>query len=147
MREEEKQELARLIERVPIPVKENVDDPTAKTNILLQAYISQLKLEGFSLLSDMVYITQSATRLMRCLHEIVLKRGWASLADRVLNFCKMIDRRMWLAQTPLRLEVFELGLFQLAVQLFDAPNPSFSVLCCCVCIRGAGCCWWGCECV
>ena len=102
VREEEKQELARLIERVPIPVKENVDEPTAKTNILLQAYISQLKLEGFSLLSDMVYITQSAARLMRCLHEIVLKRGWASLADRVLGFCKMIDRRMWLSQTPLR---------------------------------------------
>lgn len=102
VREEEKQELARLIERVPVPVKEHVDEPTAKTNILLQAYISQLKLEGFSLLSDMVYVTQSAARLMRCLHEIVLKRGWASLADRVLNFCKMIDRRMWLAQTPLR---------------------------------------------
>ena len=102
VREEEKQELARLIERVPIPIKENVDEPTAKTNILLQAYISQLKLEGYSLLSDMVYITQSAARLMRCIHEIVLKRGWAALADRVLNFCKMIDRRMWLAQTPLR---------------------------------------------
>ena len=55
VREEEKQELQRLIERVPIPVKENVDEPTAKTNVLLQAYISQLKLEGFSLLSDMVW--------------------------------------------------------------------------------------------
>ena len=42
----------------------------------------------------MTYITQSAARLMRCLHEIVLKRGWAALADRVLCFCKMIDRRM-----------------------------------------------------
>ncbi len=50
----------------------------------------------------MTYITQSAARLMRCLHEIVLKRGWAALADRVLCFCKMIDRRMWLSQTPLR---------------------------------------------
>jgi len=50
----------------------------------------------------MVYITQSAGRLMRCIHEIVLKRGWAALADRVLNFCKMIDKRMWLSQTPLR---------------------------------------------
>ena len=102
VREEEKQELSRLIERVPIPVKESVDEPTAKTNILLQAYISQLKLEGFSLLSDMVYITQSAGRLMRCIHEIVLKRGWAGLADRVLGFCKMVDRRMWLSQSPLR---------------------------------------------
>jgi len=102
VREEEKQELMRLIERVPIPVKESVDEASAKCNVLLQAYISQLKLDGFSLISDMTYITQSAARLMRCLHEIVLKRGWAALAERVLNFCKMIDRRMWLSQTPLR---------------------------------------------
>ena len=32
---------------MPIPVKENFDEPTAKTNILLQAYISHLKLEGY----------------------------------------------------------------------------------------------------
>ena len=47
-------------------------------------------------------MTQSAARLMRCIHEIVLKRGWAGLADRVLNMCKMVDKRMWLSQTPLR---------------------------------------------
>ena len=77
MREEEKQELARLVERVPIPVKESVNEPSAKANVLLQAYISQIKLDGFSLLSDMVYVTQSTARLMRCIHEIVLKHGWA----------------------------------------------------------------------
>jgi pre-mRNA-splicing helicase BRR2 len=31
---------------VPIPVKESVEEPAAKINVLLQAYISQLKLEG-----------------------------------------------------------------------------------------------------
>ena len=102
VREEEKQELARLVERVPVPVKESVDEPSAKVNVLLQSYISQIKLDGFSLLSDMVYVTQSAARLMRCIHEIVLKRGWAGLADRVLSLCKMVDKRMWLSQTPLR---------------------------------------------
>lgn len=54
VREEEKIELQRLIERVPIPVKESIEEPTAKVNVLLQAYISQLKLEGFALMSDMV---------------------------------------------------------------------------------------------
>ena len=102
VREEEKQELARLVERVPIPVKESVDEPSAKANVLLQAYISQIKLNGFPLLSDMVYVTQSTARLMRCIHEIMLKHGWAGLADRVLNVCKMVDKRMWLSQTPLR---------------------------------------------
>ena len=57
--QEEKMELAKLIERVPIPVKEGLDEPTAKINVLLQAYISQLKLEGLALTSDMVYVTQS----------------------------------------------------------------------------------------
>jgi hypothetical protein len=42
----EKLELAKLLERVPIPVKETVEDPAAKINVLLQAYISRLKLDG-----------------------------------------------------------------------------------------------------
>lgn len=29
-----------------------------QVNVLLQAYISHLKLEGFALMSDMVYVTQ-----------------------------------------------------------------------------------------
>jgi hypothetical protein len=65
-----------------------------QTNVLLQAYISQLKLEGFALVSDMVFVTQSAARLMRAIYEIVLHRGWAQLADKALALCKMIDRRM-----------------------------------------------------
>ncbi len=36
MREEEKLELAKLIDRVPIPVKEGLDEPAAKINVLLQ---------------------------------------------------------------------------------------------------------------
>ena len=72
-------ELAKLLERVPIPVKESVEEPAAKINVLLQAYISGLKLEGkwcridvsvilirssigFALVADMVYVHQSAGR-------------------------------------------------------------------------------------
>jgi pre-mRNA-splicing helicase BRR2 len=53
-------ELAKLLDRVPIPVKESLEEPSAKINVLLQAYISRLKLEGLSLSSDMVYIRQVA---------------------------------------------------------------------------------------
>ncbi len=42
----EKLQLGKLSERGPIPVKESVEEPAAKINVLLQAYISQLKLEG-----------------------------------------------------------------------------------------------------
>ncbi|GIL50154.1 hypothetical protein Vafri_6292 [Volvox africanus] len=102
VRDEEKLELAKLVERVPIPVKESLDEPTAKVNVLLQAYISNLKLEGLALTSDMVYVTQSAGRLMRCLFEICLRRGWSGLTDRALALTKMVNYRMWGSQSPLR---------------------------------------------
>ncbi|KFM69174.1 U5 small nuclear ribonucleoprotein helicase, partial [Stegodyphus mimosarum] len=102
IREEEKLELQKLMERVPIPIKESIEESSAKVNVLLQAYISQLKLEGLALMADMVYITQSADRLMRAIFEIVLHRGWAQLTDKALSLCKMIKRRMWQSMTPLR---------------------------------------------
>jgi pre-mRNA-splicing helicase BRR2 len=102
IREEEKLELQKLMERVPIPIKESIEEPSAKVNVLLQAYISQLKLEGLALMADMVYVTQSAARLMRAIHEIVLHSGWAQLADKALSLCKMIDKRMWQSMSPLR---------------------------------------------
>lgn len=102
VREEEKLELLKLLERVPIPIKESIEEPSAKVNVLLQSYISQLKLEGFALMADMVYVTQSAGRLMRAIFEIVLHRGWAQLTDKALALCKMVDKRMWQSMTPLR---------------------------------------------
>ena len=102
VREEEKLELARLLERVPIPVKESLEEPAAKINVLLQAHISGLRLEGFALMADMVYVTQSAGRLLRCLFEIALRRGWAGLAEKALGLCKCAGRRQWGSQTPLR---------------------------------------------
>jgi pre-mRNA-splicing helicase BRR2 len=102
VRREEKVELAKLLEKVPIPVKEALDEPSAKINVLLQAHISGLKLEGFALASDMVYITQSASRLLRCMFEVALRRGWAAVAEKALGLCKMAQRRSWGSQTPLR---------------------------------------------
>jgi hypothetical protein len=45
---------------------------------------------------------QSAGRLMRCLFEICLKRGWAGLTDRAMALCKMVTHRQWGSQNPLR---------------------------------------------
>jgi len=55
-------ELSKLLEKVPVPVKEGVEEPAAKINVLLQAYISQSKLDGFVLVADMVFVQQSAGR-------------------------------------------------------------------------------------
>ena len=70
-------ELTKLLERVPVLVKESVEEPAAKINVLLQAYISQLKPDvcnkvvfishrlifwhiGFVLVADMVFVQQFA---------------------------------------------------------------------------------------
>jgi len=45
------------MERVPIPVKGAVNEPASKVNILLQAYISNLRLDLYAMRSDMVYIS------------------------------------------------------------------------------------------
>ncbi|KAF8409860.1 hypothetical protein HHK36_002378 [Tetracentron sinense] len=97
VRQDEKMELAKILDCVPIPIKESLEEPSTKINVLLQAHISQLKLEALSLTSDM-----SAGRLMRAIFEIMLKRGWAQLAEKALNLCKMVNKRMWSVQTPLR---------------------------------------------
>jgi len=102
VREDEKLELSKLAAKVPIPVKESPSEPSAKVNILLQAYISRLKLEGFALMADMAFIQQSAARIMRALFEIALKRRWAQLTKLTLDFANMIATRLWRAQSPLR---------------------------------------------
>ncbi|KAJ3995818.1 Sec63 Brl domain-containing protein, partial [Lentinula boryana] len=62
IREEEKGEIGKLLERVPVPAKEGVEEREAKISVLLQAYISGLKLDGFALVADMIFIQQSAGR-------------------------------------------------------------------------------------
>ena len=102
VRQDEKLELAKLLGRVPIPVKESIEEPQAKINVLLQAYISRLKLEGLALMADLVYVTQSAGRILRAIFEITLKKGWSSVAKTALELCKMAEKRMWPTMTPLR---------------------------------------------
>ena len=102
VREEEKIELMKLVELVPIPIKGGAEDSCSKINVLLQAYVSRLSLEGFALMADMVFVTQNAGRLFRALFEIALKRGWCVLARRCLAWCKIVELRMWPIQSVLR---------------------------------------------
>jgi len=102
VRQDEKLELGKLLGRVPVPVKETIDEPHAKINVLLQAYISRLRLDGLALMADLVYVTQSAGRIIRALFEICLKKGWSSVAKTALDLCKMAEKRMWPTMSPLR---------------------------------------------
>lgn len=60
-----------------------------------------------SLIADSHYIHQNAPRLMRALFEISLAHSaieaqGAFLAERLLEWCKMLERRLWDRQSVLR---------------------------------------------
>jgi len=55
--ENEKLELQKFIDWVPIPVKGSFDEAATKINVLLQAYISKFELQGYELNSDLVYVS------------------------------------------------------------------------------------------
>ena len=103
LKEEEMSELDTLQnEACTIPVKGGVENKHGKVNILLQSYLSQATLDGFALVSDSAYVAQNATRILRGVFEMVLKRGWVSVAERLLTLSKMMEKRQWNFQHPLR---------------------------------------------
>ncbi|CCF56555.1 hypothetical protein KAFR_0B02580 [Kazachstania africana CBS 2517] len=99
---EERRELKELFEKVPIPIKDDIESPLTKINVLLQAYISKLSFDGFALNSDMVFVHQNAGRLLRAMYEVCLKKSWAKSTRLLLTLCKSVERRMWITNSPLR---------------------------------------------
>ena len=62
---------------MPIPVKESVEEPAAKINVLLQAYISQLKLEGVRTAINSRILPHASPRVCaRCGYGICSTIGW-----------------------------------------------------------------------
>lgn len=97
-REEELSELDEL-ERDACFVKPKAGAETreGKVNILLQAYISRANVR----ISDLSYVVQSCTRLLRALFEVSLRRGLPSLALSALEFARASESRVWPFQHPL----------------------------------------------
>jgi hypothetical protein len=62
---------------------------TAPTSKPTQAYTSRARVEGFSLIADMMYVAQNAPRISRALFEIALRRKWGSAAWVLLQVCKV----------------------------------------------------------
>ena len=103
VRDEEIAELEAMARKyAPIKIQGGLESTTGKANLLLQVYISNGYLDNPTLISDSYFITQSAGRIMRALFEMVLKRGKSFLASRFLTVAKMIDKRLWDFQHPLR---------------------------------------------
>ena len=65
------------------------DSQSADEIVLMQAYISRARIESFSLIADLNYISQNAPRICRALFEICLRKGWYVVADQLLTFSKV----------------------------------------------------------
>lgn len=101
LRDEEMDELERLDRSMPMEVKHG-EKSQFKVNVLIQAYISQSHIDSFSLASDMAYVSQNIGRIFRALFEITFKKNWPRIALQFLQFCKMVEHRMWIVSHPLR---------------------------------------------
>ena len=100
-RDNESKELTRLKdESTPCDVAGGNDVPSAKTNILLQSYISRARIEDFALVSDSSYVAQNAARICRAIFMIALKRRWGHQCLVLLSLCKSIEKQVWPFQHP-----------------------------------------------
>ena len=100
-RDNESGELSRLRdEAVQCEVEGGNDVAHAKTNILLQSYISRARIEDFALVSDSAYVAQNAARICRALFMIALNRRWGHQCLVLLSLCKSIEKQIWPFQHP-----------------------------------------------
>ncbi|KAI0013120.1 Sec63-domain-containing protein [Xylariaceae sp. FL0662B] len=100
-RDSEANELTELREGVPCDVSGGIDTPQAKTNILLQSYISQIQPKDFALTNDLNYVAQQSGRICRALFMIALNRRWGYQCLVLLTLAKSIEKRIWPFQHPL----------------------------------------------
>lgn len=99
-REEEAEELEHLTRSAcPIPLWPGYGSDTreGKVAILLQAHISRAQIR----MSDLSYVVQSATRLLRALFEISLRRGLPGFSVAALELARASESRIWPYQHPL----------------------------------------------
>lgn len=124
-REEEKTELTRLMEEaVQCQIPGEVEGPQSKTNILLQAYISQAAIKESALISDSNYVAQNSARICRALFLIGINRHWGVFLKVLLSLCKAIDRRVWEFDHPLA----QFDLPDSIMKNIRNKNPSLDIL-------------------
>lgn len=126
-REEEGKELKYLLEEtndIPCQVAGQFGTPQSKTNILLQAFVSQLHIKDSALLSDCNYVAQNAARITRALLLVAINRRWGQLMGIMMSLCKSIDRRIWAFEHPLS----QFDLTEPVMRNIRAKNPTIEFL-------------------
>ncbi|KAJ5152633.1 uncharacterized protein N7482_009111 [Penicillium canariense] len=123
-RDSESKELQRLRDEViQTEVDGGNDSPHAKTNILLQSYISRARIEDFALVSDTGYVAQNAARICRALFMIALNRRWGYQCQVLLSLCKSIEKQIWPFDHPFH----QFDLPQPVLRNLDERLPTSSI--------------------
>lgn len=102
VRPDEGAQLRELLACCPIAVSEGPTTTAAKVNVLLQCFISNMALVGLPLMSELVYIKDSAQRILRALYDVAVEKGFGLTARSVLRMFLMVVHRQWTVQSPLR---------------------------------------------
>lgn len=124
-REDEKDELTKLHDNnTPCQVGGELESSQWKTNLLLQAYVSQISLKDSALVSDCNYVAQNSARICRALFLVGINRRWGAFSKTMLSLCKSIDRRMWAFDHPLS----QFDLSEPILRNLRAKNPSIEQL-------------------
>ncbi|CDO91952.1 unnamed protein product [Kluyveromyces dobzhanskii CBS 2104] len=124
-REEESGELKKLLENaVECQISGDLDSSAGKTNILLQAYVTQSRINDSALNSDANYIAQNSARICRALLLIGINRRWGTFSMVMLDICKSIEKRMWAFDHPL----CQFDLPDTILRNIKAKNPSMELL-------------------
>ena len=72
-----------------------------------QAYISRARVDSFSLVADLMYVSQNSARICRAAFEICLRRGWPGAAEITLNLCKVLPAAALLRTILCHVEAIE----------------------------------------
>ncbi|KAF6205050.1 hypothetical protein GE061_019217 [Apolygus lucorum] len=103
VRDDEMDELeTHLMNHCEYEVKGGKENLHGKVNILMQVYLCRQRVNAFSLMSDLSYITQNAVRIIRALFEVTLRSNNALLAGRLQQMALMMEHQQWGWETPLR---------------------------------------------
>lgn len=123
-RDTESKELSRLrSEAAPCAVEGENNTAHAKTNILLQAYVSRARIEDFALVSDSAYVAQNSARICRSLFMTALNRRWGYQCLVLLTLCKSIEKQIWPYEHPLH----QFDLPQPILRHLDDKGPTTSI--------------------
>lgn len=124
-REEEGKELKQIAEeRLPCQISGEKESSQWKTNILLQAFVSNCPIKDSALVSDCNYVAQNSARICRALFLIGINRRWGHFLKIMLSLCKSIDKRLWAFDHPLA----QFDFSELILRNLRASNQSMEAL-------------------